>query len=221
MVDALHCRHDCYLYMNEIVLGFQLRVILQRLEKWDLSRRETYLLRDDIPYPLSVDESVWPMSRDETLHSKMFIDYFSDKNAAPNGLKMYTIRDEKILKYPSAYDGGFLIVVTAIGDAAKVLRMQHHIQHSQFSTERIEANGWQCLGYDVADYWMYSGLMNCGYNQAEKVKLSNHFGSYLNSHGLFNEVSIALNFCEDCDSRVPGHSPFAVFGIWKKNKSGE
>ena len=201
--------------MDETVLGFQLRIAPQDLELWDAQRRAMYLLREDIRIPLSVDTSVWPESRDNTLLSSLFADFSTTPNSAPNGLALYALKSFAVLSHPASVKDPFLIGVSVVGEVARELQDQHCIKSFLPITELV-SNNWICLGYDVADYWLLSGLFNCGYDAAGKPSLSQRFGANLNEYGLFASANTAWSFGFDCNARVPEHAPFAVYGIWKQ-----
>ncbi|MBL1149691.1 MAG: hypothetical protein D8M53_05735 [Armatimonadetes bacterium] len=70
------------------------------------------------------------------------------------------------------------------------------------------------LGFDVADEWLLSGLMNCGYINAERADLAKEFGSHLNKWHLFHDLNAAHAFQTITDQRVPEHAPFFVYALW-------
>jgi hypothetical protein len=199
--------------MDEMILGFQLRVLPDKLTAWDLQRRIAYLLREDIGTPLSVDMSVWTECKDSSLHSVIFKDFDSSPNTAPNGLSLYSFRDSSALIEPPYIKEACLVGVSALGQAAHELQDQRCIEHT-FSIGNLGPNAWRCVGYDVADYWLLSGLSNCGYNASEKHALSKQFTSNLNEYGLFISVDSAQQFCANCNARIYEHAPFAVYGVW-------
>jgi len=203
--------------MDELLLGFQLRIVPEKLERWDAERRKTYLLREEIEIPLSVDKAVWPLINARPSLAELFIDYSTQPQAAPNGLGVYAVTASAIPRLVSYYDDGFLIGITATDEAAYSLQSRHHIQNVQPIT-LLSEQGWRCSGYDVADSWLCSGLLNCGYSESDKFKLSNHFGSDLNKSGLFQSIEMAASFCTESNKRVPEHAPFFVYGIWTKTQ---
>jgi len=74
--------------------------------------------------------------------------------------------------------------------------------------------GWVCLGYDVADAGLLSGLTNCGYTAAEKDALVEDWAAHLNDLHLFGTARAAHRFAEHADRRVPEHAPFYVYGLY-------
>ncbi len=199
--------------MSETLLGFQLRVDPRDLQAWDSIRRAKYLLTESIERPLSVDTTVWPLSKDESLCSNIFVDYETDPTKAPNGLDVYQLRNQPGNEKHSQEASG-LIAITSFGDIAGELKARHAIQDATTSVADLEAAGWGRIGYDVADYWLTSGLTNCGYMPSEKTALSARFGGVLNAHGLFDDADDAARFGMESSNRVPEHAPFVVYGIW-------
>ena len=101
--------------MNEVLLGFQLRISPKDLKSWDVSRRATYLLNENITKPLSVDQNIWADSSAEKQYLEIFSNYYTGPNSAPNGLKMYEVKNPSILDSRSDRNGEFLIGTIVIG----------------------------------------------------------------------------------------------------------
>ncbi len=200
--------------MNETVLGFQLRLTPQALQSWNLERRAMYLLRENIRFPLSVDTAVWPESDDWRSLSTIFTDFTPLPNSAPNGLGLYSLRSlETLDQQQPEVEKPILISVSVIGNVAHELQRRHCIQNL-LPIAVLVSRGWICLGYDVADWWLLSGLSNCGYTVDEKKNLSNQFTGDINEYGLFVSGNAAQAFRADCNLRIPEHAPFAIYGIW-------
>lgn len=196
---------------NAVTLGFQLRSPTTKLVLWDGARREKYLLREEIVRPLSVDEAVWPRLEDERLSSVIF----SDPGEPPNGLSLHFIKDA-IPMIPK--DAAALLGITAPASDAERLRTRHKIEPSSSKFVDLSARGFNHLGYDVADAWLTSGLMNCGYTPDTKIELAGRFLNAINQHGLFSSFGEAAQFRLECDKRIPSHAPFTVFGLWQFGK---
>ncbi|MHB0992510.1 MAG: hypothetical protein ACYC3O_13210 [Burkholderiales bacterium] len=199
--------------MNETVLGFQLRLAPQAQQSWNLKRRTTYLLRENIRFPLSVDTAVWSEADDWNLLPIIFADFNSQPNSAPNGLGLYSLRSLETLDQQPELDKPVLISISVIGNVVHELQHRHCIQNL-LPIATLVSRGWVCLGYDVADWWLLSGLSNCGYAVEEKKSLSNQFAGDINEYGLFVSGNTAQAFCADCNLRIPEHAPFAIYGIW-------
>jgi len=51
--------------MQEVLLGFDIREIWLDISSfWNIERRNTYLLQQQVQKPLSVDPTVWPSAYD-------------------------------------------------------------------------------------------------------------------------------------------------------------
>lgn len=207
--------------MEEILLGFQLKIELMKIKQWELDRKREYLLREDIKKPLSVDKVVWPESDDKKMYSILFSDYCDGEYCAPNGLNIYSIKKQESLNRTSFYDGSILVGIAVVNDTknrSQELKNKHSILDIPYLLNDLLEAGWSRLGYDVADYWLYSGLMNCSYSAKDKVNLAKRFANALNEYGLFNAVETAQEFCTDCETRIKEHAPFSIYGIWWKKQ---
>ena len=200
--------------MGEVILGFQLRVDRGRIPPWSSERRVKYLLIEAVSAPLSVDTAVWPISADQTLQSRILEDYSAEPCSAPNGLSVYRLR--VALELLSRSEGSDPIAITAPKAAADNLKTLHKTEDAGYTVADLSARGWRRLGYDVADRWLTSGLMNCGYMVSEKHALATRYGALINDHHLFREAPDAVAFGGQCDARVPEHAPFFAYGIWSK-----
>lgn len=196
---------------TESLLGFQLRLSPTRIPQLSTESRKLFLLREDIRRPLSVDPRVWPKLEDVVLISRLFKD--SVLGDPPNGLALYV--DPFVEQFQKPYDGS-VVAITTTPSVARELKASHVIDDSPFSLSRLGAEGFEQLGYDVADRWLLSGLMNCALHAAEHEELSAKFSRMLNPFGLFVSSKEADLFRLECDKRVPEHSPFYVYGIWSK-----
>ncbi len=192
--------------MNELLLGFDIRI--NNLDLWGKDDRTTFLLRQEIEIPKSVDGDVWPRSKTidvilkkESLEKNWDFDLIMDLN----GL---------IEKFQKANEpNSSLIAISVISNS---------LDAPMASAERIVSPlkkmeyfaFFDFLGYDVADEWQTSGLMNCGY-LPEEIEALQKFAPKLNEHHLFEFVDDALSFKSVSDMRVPEHAPFYVYGLYK------
>lgn len=208
--------------MDEFLLGFHLRMLPKFMDKWGSLQRATFLLREDISVPLSVDDNVWPYYKKEDLLTKVFVNYYGGpyEDNVPNGLELFCIKNH-ILVAESIYDDAFLIGIAIVNDPSGIaqhLQDMHKIENIQYTVNDLQKAGWNCLGYDIADDWLTSGLMNTGYSKEDKAVLSGRFADDLNEFSLFNSLDAAQSFRAESDKRVPEHAPFMVYGIWAKGR---
>jgi len=198
---------------EESLLGFHLRVHPARLNEWPAERRATYLLREDVLRPLSVDPQAWPSCKDNRLLAALFSNFDPAVDIPPNGMELYFLMPETCLEMPSR---AAIVALTAFVNVASELKSLHKIDEPRFGLAPLREKGWKRLGYDVADRWLYSGLMNCGFSPSKKARLRARFASTLNEYGLFVSGEDAEEFRADCDKRVPEHAPFFVYGLWSE-----
>lgn len=165
---------------RQFSLGIERRAEIASLsEAWPAHRRRSYLLREGVSCPLSVDKNVWPLENKGR---------------------------------------GVSVLLTACGtDEEYLARWMGLPVLESFSN----AGDWQLLGYNVCDQTLISGLMNCGYmSDSEKVPFS-LWVERLNVWHLFDDPADAAAFAEQTDHRVREHSPFHVFGLYRRRKEEE
>ncbi|CAN1558564.1 hypothetical protein MCEMSE15_02538 [Fimbriimonadaceae bacterium] len=68
------------------------------------------------------------------------------------------------------------------------------------------------LGYEVADIWLLSGVMNIVYSEEDRVAWP-QFVSVLNENHLFDDPRLAIEFAEVLDDEVTEHAPFVVLQV--------
>ena len=73
------------------------------------------------------------------------------------------------------------------------------------------AEAYGLLGYDVADYYLMSGLANCGYSPEEAASLGPACAPLLNEWHLFGNPADATAFAAVTAERVPEHAPFFAY----------
>ncbi len=217
--------------IEERLLGFDARERLANGDDlWDAARRETFLLRVDVPKPLSVDTVVWPSLFDtgqgigfpaaerERLH---LAGLPTPSWIGPNvGLWDDLARMRQYLAEDQAEkDAHALAAVCWFSDRAfsDAGPFGPHLGPT-LPPERDPA--WQFLGFDVADGSLVSGLTNCGYSPAEAQRLRRRWATHLNESHLFGDLEPAFRFRDSANRRVPEHAPFFVYGLFLLEKIG-
>lgn len=186
-----------------VVLGFHLRVAPEMQPSLSAELREMHLLTR-ATVPLSVDDDIWSSCDVPARLQQAFCGH------ASNGLEFYSE-----LKRPVTHRSGQMILaITGERGCADILFERHKICPPSVSVEDLRSEGFTFMGYDVADHWLCSGLMNCGYMPGEKETRAARFSGSLNQHGLFDAAIPAADFRLDCDRRVSSHAPFIVYGLW-------
>ena len=176
----------------EETIGFDLRSIAPD-PSWTPERRTRHLLRRDVPAVRSVDTQVW-----ERLPGL-------PRPPVPEGL------------WPSLAD--LFAAAGALDRAGAVAVRITAFMEDEPAPENPDPAGpaasYDFLGYDVADYWLLSGLTNCGYKPEEAASLAPVWVPRLNDWHLFDDPDDAETFAEVTDKRVPEHAPFYAFGIYQ------
>ena len=193
---------------------------------WLAERRDEYLLRPSVDWPLSVDASVWP--------SVFYSAIFREASHIDFG---------EIEVDPETDDGDYwlkLDQMKAFYESHKKPDTQGVFLAIQLFSEKEPQAGYlpyllsdnnQCaliihdtvppelppdselLGYDVADGGGISGLTNCSYTAEEKAKLQPMWAGRLNTFGLLRTVEDAFEFANVTNERVREHAPFFVYGM--------
>ena len=206
-----------------LLLGFDARP--PEPPAWDERRKRGFLFRPEAVKPLSIDIGVWPSS-------------FSSKGVArPAWVGIFDPLWESLGRLREAVrDAGNLLGetslaafgrITGVASAAElaVLETQLRGVHPDGTPGELPATiadpstiqpGWTFLGYDVADLWGLSGLMNCGFlPELEDVDaLRLRWGPKLNRFHLFDSLEDARELKDLSNRRVAEHAPFFVDGIW-------
>ncbi len=201
--------------MENLSLGFDLRLRAEDYsgEVWSPEHRGSFLLREDVRWPMSVDRSVWPSflqshyfdAKARRIANPRFVN--QDTENLENDFGM--LRDVKSLaRLPGAQFGvgiGVQVIYQERGEIESLLGIQ---------AEVIPA-GAIALGFDVATATPISGLSNCGYTREELPQLRSAWVSKLNQHGLLESFEDALQFREMTNRRVPEHAPFHVYKLFQ------
>jgi hypothetical protein len=179
--------------VKEATIGFDLRSTVPD-PSWTADRRARHLLRPDVTSVRSVDPDVWvrppglpPAPQPES----------EDVGLRPDlpGL---------LAAAPGLDRAGVVIVrITALDDDAPMP------DSAAPGTEKYDL-----LGYDVADYYLMSGLANCGYSPQEAASLAPAWAPLLNEWHLFGNPGDATAFAAVTAERVPEHAPFFAYGIY-------
>jgi hypothetical protein len=185
------------------LLGFDARdVSSAALGAWQPERRSRYLLRADVARPRSADDAVWPS-------------VLAEANARGAGARgsngslwdSFEVLTRALRKAAVPTDHFVLVSVTVPARQAPGARW------AAVDGAVASSLAWRRCGYDVCDGFLLSGLMNCGYTDAERRALA-MFVPSLNEHHLFEDEDTAALFASRCDERVPEHAPFLPVAVW-------
>jgi hypothetical protein len=181
----------------EAAIGFDLRSTVAD-PSWTADRKARYLLRHDVASVRSVDPDVWvrppglpPAPRTEPEHVGLW-SHLSDLLEAARELERA---------------GAVTVRVTVLDEDA---------QTPESASPFAAGSGtYHLLGYDVADYYLTSGLANCGYSPKEAASLTSAWAPLLNEWHLFGSPADATAFATVTAERVPEHAPFYAYGIYQ------
>ncbi|HEY2029809.1 MAG TPA: hypothetical protein VGH20_11435 [Myxococcales bacterium] len=193
----------------EVVLGFDAREqFLSPDESWSNDRRNQFLLRPEVVKPLSVDAWVWP-----SIFGK--------------GLPLAARRPDQVRP---PWTGSVAELWDDLAGMDSYIEPYRHLNHwrvaigmvsdANAATRTLAPNAMmdglnrQCLGYDVADEYLLSGLSNCGYTPEEREALAATWAPRLNEHHLFDDVDHAFEFSRMTSARVVEHAPFFVYALY-------
>lgn len=178
----------------EVTIGFDLRSTVAD-PGWTAERRTIYLLRHDVASVRSVDPDVWvrppglPSAPRPEPESVGLRSHLSDLLAAASGLDLA---------------GAVTVRITELDEDAQTA------ESAGPGSARYDL-----LGYDVADYYLMSGLANCGYSPEEAASLAPDWAPLLNEWHLFGNPADATAFAAVTAERVPEHAPFYAYGVYQ------
>jgi hypothetical protein len=190
--------------MREALLGFDLReLFIPPDTAWTAERRATYLLREGVRKPLSVDPRVWP---------SLFGEDFPGWRGPNAGLWDDLSRMRKARGVPLSKAHEAVAVGWISGDGFSTASPLGPFQERM--APPTASDDWSFLGFDVADAGFISGLTNCGYGAGERDGLRATWRQALNVHHLFSGLDEAFAFKAVADRRVLEHAPFFVYSLW-------
>jgi hypothetical protein len=187
-----------------IVLGFDVRKpVAHQKFIWPGERRHKFLLRPEIPTPVSVDRNVWPtlsLNTDESYP-----------------LFLWGSISEILAALPEvAQQNSDSPVIVEIAVVATLPESSTYWERIIFGRVNREADGVpgitaECIGYDVADRYLLSGLSNCMLSEDELALIRNDWSKAINIWGLFGDSETGKAFRAVCNRLVPEHAPFETY----------
>jgi hypothetical protein len=204
--------------MRPHLLGFDFRARQSDVvSEWPAGRRSTYLLRENLRWPLSVDRAVWPslfhFEPRDPLRSSEGIDVQA-KSVVQLGVGLWEDRAsmEHVLKEKFVGPDAGLRVAIELWYEELAGDPEWDFLATQIPAADQVAQGWQHLGYDIADRYLVSGLSNCSYNAEDRAALKEWITD-INDFGLIENSNRAREFRILTDKRVPDHAPFFVYSL--------
>jgi hypothetical protein len=211
--------------MTNTVLGFDIRIIdpLVISKLWDRPRRERYLIRSEIGYPLSVDSVVIPSIFEFTegvgSSSDKIVLPPSDMHQRAFSLwRRFSSMKGVITKQKNVHLAILTMAITSVDKEIHKLDYRWESLLTEPADPNVlDHHEWQLAGYDVADQYLTSGLSNCGLDNEERPLVAGQFQKSINEFGLFSNMNSATAFKAFIDHKIPEHAPFFVFGIYKQH----
>jgi hypothetical protein len=213
--------------MIEELIGFDTRLKAEDYldRAWTHEKRSMHLLNSEIFWPLSVDLMVWPS-----------IFKYSSTQVGPIRINMdglidvesISTRHSALVLWPSLADMNNCLGSSQINLCGIKIAITLHAEKEALSNEYWRAvlypplsindlpKDWRLIGHDIADHDMISGLSNCGYNAEDAASLRNIWKSRINEHGLFDSFDDAMAFKDLTEKRVPSHSPFYIYSLFRE-----
>ncbi len=208
------------------LIGFDIRWLSESgfLGFWDQARRQQYLIRPEVEYPLSIDRHVWPSRFSlpglvEPLASVADLDGYA---GGPHFATFAFWRDlrEMVSHYKPSGERDCVIAVTLLIPQAQRAGAKgpadpwRAFVTGQHTDPDQPGDKWMPLGCDVANDGYLSGLSNCGMFDAERQALRDRWRASLNDFGLFASPESAQSFCDDANTRLKDDGPFHVFELF-------
>ena len=182
----MYCE-DCV----EVLYEYDVREMwLDWRKEWDQSRKDLFLVRQDIVKPLSADGWGGWKSFDDLIEDMDFLDTLTDLSRIKKFLK-----DTWKNKKPC-----WLVAITELSEEPYYSPIE-----DQFDPE------WKLLGYDICAGPSF--LMNAGWREDE-VELKNHLRLLLNEYHLFPDLETAKANWQSIHDREPPHGPFTINGLY-------
>ena len=199
----------------EIIVGYDAREFWQTYDSsWSEKDRKRYLYRLDVKKPLSVDVMIWPSvfsAADRRGPAKRlgFQSFWAD---------FTLLRSAVTQAYSERPLGDYRMIaaILVLGEYAKSDAVPWSERIPPVHPDR-RGPEWTFLGYDVADQWALSGLLDCGFVPGldDVPKLRQRWGPLLNKFHLFDDFDAAVAFKQMSDERLKNdHAPFFVFSLW-------
>jgi len=188
---------------------------------WDNLRRDMYLARKDVSSPYSVDPVVWPsifdykylgVGMDKEYREKLGLTGYPLKEWIGPNPPFWSSFDELEQYVNQVAHGVEFVFITAY----------KHVLIEQNDIEQIEAIEKErhllFQGFDVVAERLISGISNCGLDGDAKASHM-QWGSRLNKHHLFDDITHAFEFKEFIREAVIEHAPFDIYSVWIVEKS--
>lgn len=206
--SSFDSRGDKPISMELTLLGFGLRrPFAEQHSNWPEERRSQFLIRPEVPIPISVDCGVWPVfvaNPDKTYPLHLW-------GSVSEILTTFPDTERNLIESPVIIE----IAVAATDKPSSAYWEQMFFGRVEVEKDRNLDITRDCLGYDVADHYFVSGLSNCMLPGDELTVIRTDWSEAINSWGMFRDLKSAIAFRAVCNDLVPEHAPFETFRIRK------
>lgn len=195
---------------QEKLLGFDIREMWLGMSDWPQLRQKECLIKRNIEKPLSVDTEVW-----QSIFDINPIVTLPDFRGRVQFLWEAIVKMRQYFTHISSVSQpSWTIAVTLYFD---LLTIDERSAWGTLDFVSFNATNYSAkfIGYDVADRFLLSGLMNnCRYNASDRAILEQKWGEHLNKYHLFTDYDLANEFRQFINPLVPEHAPFFVHGLY-------
>lgn len=214
------------------IVGYDARELWLDIDsQWTDEKKQLYLLRHDVKKPLSVDNYIWysvfsekstpriwqNIPRKSTYQTVDWEQTFAENQmvALPDiyrPRRVWTSLDSLIQHLNSNWkDDWKPCAIIAIEEV--FIEDEDECESVIIDPNAID-NNWKILGYDVADYELYTGLSDPAIDSKLSNQIRREWINKLNEYHLFLEPEIAFDYINFANIRNPTHRPFTVYGLY-------
>lgn len=215
------------------VVGYDARELwLDTDSQWTNEKKHIHLLHNNITKPLSVDSYIWYSVFSEESTPRIWRD-IPRKSIYQTTKWDNTFMDSRQLVLPDFYRPrgiwtSLSQLMSYIEDNWKndwkpcaIIAVEEIFLGDVYEDEEtiaIEPNvideSWEFLGYDVADYELYTGLQGGLPVKGLSEQIKPKWIEKLNEFHLFTEPQVAFDYIGFANIRKPSHKPFYVYGLY-------
>ncbi|MBW2740457.1 MAG: hypothetical protein JRE64_16790 [Deltaproteobacteria bacterium] len=209
------------------LIGFDIRFLSDDflLQRWSASIRDQYLLKSNIPLPLSIDRSVWPsrfkIISDQSINGLTLDDISSTSTRHNQYFVCYDIwndLNEMISQYKPVSKGKDYGIAINLIIPDNIINQNdewlNSIINSPSCSPSVPNQEWLFFGYDIANSSFSSMLFRFGLKEEEKRNMRPIWSRYLNDYGLIKTEEKAIEFWQNGSNRMIEDSPFYIFQLF-------
>ncbi len=219
--------------MNRLqMVGFDARELwLDTSSQWNDTMRRRVLLRPDVVKPLSVDNYVWysvftevtvpRIWKDKALQAMYYAEEWQSAFAESNRLQLPDLyRPRRVWTNLASLMNYLNQNWKQDWKPCAIIAVQEVVLADDAQDEEVQiepqdaSKDWTLLGYDVADYELYSGLSDGGITDALSTQIKADWIEHLNEFHLFSNPETAIDYIDFANARNPSHRPYHVYALY-------